>query len=64
MMCDPESIIVACQAVSAMLNLLKCNIEPNIGVFSHKSHHQNADWEIVPKLQQFTGKLFEGFSFL
>ena len=64
MMYNTDSIMVARQAVPAMLNFLKCNIEPNMGVVSHKSHHQNIDWRIVPKLQWFTGKLFEGFSFL
>ena len=64
MMCNLDSIIVARQAVLAMLNHFKCNIEPNAGVVGHKSHHQNVDWGIVPKLQWITGKLSEGFSFL
>ena len=64
MMCNPDSIMVACQAVSAMLNLLKHNIKPNMRVAGHKSHYQNVDWRIVPKLQCFTGKLSKGFSFL
>ena len=42
-MYNPDSIIVACQAVTAILNLLTCNIEPNTGVAGHKSLHQNVD---------------------
>ena len=63
-MYSPDSIIVARQAVPAMLNLLRHNIEPNAGVVGYKGHHQNVDWGIVPKLKQFTGRLSEGFSFL
>ena len=49
MMCNSDSIMVACQVVSAMLNLLKYNIKSNMRVAGHKGH-QNVDLRIVPKL--------------
>ena len=63
MMCNFESIMVACHAVPAMLNILKYNMTPNAGVASHKSYHQNVEYRIIIKLQQFTGILSEKFIF-
>ena len=65
MQCLPDSIMVACQAILAMMNLLR-NIEPNVGVGGNPTSHYKdaADWGVVPKLQRFLGKLTNGYGFL
>ena len=47
-----------------MLVLLH-NIEPNAGANIRSGHeHGVVDWGIFPKVQQFSGKLKDGYSFL
>ena len=47
-----------------MMGLLMIHLDPNINPNTGVKNHGNVDWKLVLKMNCFSGKLIEGYTFL